>query len=286
MAKRNRSEGWQHAKIAGHEYEREFADQSLRPSSDIHSAVMSYADAKGVKGSLTGAEVMTSWVADVFGAQTPAKTDVTLEYSCGSKQRISIKMPSASGGQAQLTKLDRFLEALEIKGIPIPDAVRWVFRAFTGETDGESIAHFATGVRIVSPVIRKHKQKAEIYQNRLYASTIESQFPEKWGAFKRWFEAYLPDITRFCFSTGYCRRPGDHADSLFWGKTKRFYDLDLLARKMRGQTIEPSRRGYYAGSTITLPWGFLQPHRPGKSEGPYQLQFHYSMEEVVALVNE
>lgn len=256
----------------------------MMSESEVHSAVRTFAEAKGVRGSLTGAVVMGEWVSDVFGALTPAKTDVTLEYSCGSKHRISIKKPSASGGQAQLTKLDRFLQALEIRGVDVPSDVRWVFQAFTGETNGTPIRLFAEGVRINSPIIKKHNQMAEIYQNRLYASTIEAQFPSKWQTFQSWFERRLPDITRMCFCTGYCSKPADHAESLFWGRTKRFYDLNILVSQMRGQKIEPSRRGYYAGSTITLPWGFLQPHRPGKSEGPYQLQFHYSMESISNLL--
>lgn len=283
MAKRNRSQGWQHAKISGHEYEQTFAKESMLPSSEIYLAVMTMAELDGVKGSLTGAVVAGEWVSDVFGALTPAKSDATLEYSCGSRHRISIKKPSASGGQAHLTKLDRFLRVLEIKGIAIPSEVKWVFQAFTGETNGMPIAQFAAGVEINSPIIKKHGMKAELYQNRLYPSTIEAQFPARWQTFRVWFEKNLPEITRLCFSTGYCSEVANHADCLFWGKTKRFYDLKRLILNMRGQKIEPSRRGYYAGSTITLPWGFLQPHRPGKSEGPYQLQFHYSMDEIASL---
>lgn len=251
--------------------------------SRVQAAVLDIAALDGIAGTLTSAVISTSMVPDVFGTLTTPKSDATLTYSCGSKQTISIKKPSASGGQAHLTKVARFLHALQIQGVTVPADVSWVLESFTGETNDVPIVQFAAGVRINSPLIKKYGMPAELHQNRLYPSTIRAQFPGRWEVFSKWFEKHLPEITHLCFRTGYCADLLNHADRLFWGKTNCFYDLKRLIAHMDGNHIEPSRRGYYAGSTITLPWGFVQVHRPGKSEGPYQLQFHYSMQQLLEL---
>ena len=164
-----------------------------------------------------------------------------------------------------------------------PEA-EWVLRAFSGETGGISITEFAPGIILTGPVIKRHRKQAELYQNRLYASTMEVHCERAWKTFCDWFNESLPAITRLCFSSGYGHDKKDHAKQLFWGKTHQLYDLERLAERTHGYKIHPSRNGFYKGSTISLPWGFLQPHRPGKHEGPYQLQFHYAMEPILALL--
>jgi hypothetical protein len=224
----------------------------------------------------------------VFGDTTTSKTDVTVFISEGAPLDISLKKPSTKSGQVLLCKLERFLRLIESKSKkPTPPSVRWALRAFFGETDGLPISKFSPRAVMLGPVIKRHGVAAELYQNRLYGSTLAASYPEEWQSLQDWFMENMAEITDCCFRSGMCADALDErstAEYVFVGSLGRFFTVSSLVEASRGWVVTPSSSGYYKGSTLRMPWGFLQGHRPGKDEGPYQVQFHWSVKDMLALL--
>ena len=288
MSGRDRSKGWQFAKLNGHRYETTFCDKVKKGiDKEFNEKLMECVKKLGVNDEPVDCDSSSgkSMVDDIFGGKTQSKKDITVKFQDDKVVNFSIKKPSTIGGQVHLSTLSRFLDAMEIiTGRPVPNEVKWVFRAFTGETEGNTIKEFTGGAKLHGPIIAKHNELAEIYQNRLYASTLEIEFSKKWDAFNSWFNGYMPEITRLLFSTGYCKNPEDFATILHYGNGCHFLIIDDLIKATKGREIYPSKHGYYKGSTLIMPWGFLEVHRPGKHEGPYQLQFHHNRDSILEIM--
>ena len=285
---RGRSEGWQHAIQDGHAFEDAFAKkivedrlffENLREIAGLPQGTYP------VKASTTHDRPMPL---SIFGDRTTAKTDVNVFINEGGPLDISIKKPSTDSGQVLLCKLARFLSLIELKsGKPIPANVRWTLKALFGETDEMSIMDYAPEAKLLSPQIKRHKQQAEVYQNRLYASTIANSYPQKWDDLKKWFTEHMAEITDCCFRSGMC---DDNCDSLttaefiYLGYIDKFCAVKSIINASLPHVVDFSQKGYYRGSTISMPWGFLQGHRPGENDGPYQVQFHWRGRDIVELL--
>jgi hypothetical protein len=224
----------------------------------------------------------------IFGDRTAAKTDVNVFVNEGNPLDISIKKPSTKSGQVLLCKLARFLSLIERKsGGPIPANVKWTLRAIFGETDGISIMDFAPEAKLLSPQIKRHKLQAEVYQNRLYPSTIAQSYPNRWNELKAWFSEHMAEITDCCFRSGMCDDNRDShvtAEFIYIGYLGKFYTTKSIIEASLPHVINYSQTGYYKGSTILMPWGFLQGHRPGENDGPYQVQFHWRGKDILELL--
>jgi hypothetical protein len=210
--KRNRSSGWQHANKDGHAYEDFFAKDIITNAS-LFGLLRETAELSEktypIKAVPTHNREMPL---SIFGDRTTAKTDVNVFVNEGDSLDISIKKPTTKGGQVLLCKLARFLGLIEHKsGKSIPTNVRWTLKALFGETDGMTIMDYAPQAKLLSPQIKRHKQQAEVYQNRLYASTIAMSYPQEWDDLKKWFSEHMAEITDCCFRSGMC---DDNSDSL------------------------------------------------------------------------
>ncbi len=286
--KRDRSAGWKHAKRDGHAYEDQFAHQVMEDQ-DLYGklrdvAGLSYGSFP-VRASTTHNRAMPK---SVFGDATTSKTDVTVFVSEGEPLDISLKKPSTKSGQVLLCKLERFLRLIESKSKkPTPPSVRWALSAFFGETDGLPITKFAPHAVMLGPVMRSRGIQAELYQNRLYASTLAASYPEEWQSLQGWFMENMAEITDCCFRSGMCSDALDErstAEYVFVASLGRFFTVSSLVESSCNCLVVPSSRGKYKGSTLRMPWGFLQGHRPGKDEGPYQVQFHWAAKDMLALL--
>ncbi|MFQ3607889.1 MAG: hypothetical protein SNJ55_04580 [Chloroherpetonaceae bacterium] len=287
--KRNRSEGWKQAKRSGHEYEQEFAKRVLDAKSDEYSALMLFAEKRGIQAKPISVDAKkgTQKVEDFTGSQkTQSKTDAVVLFENGDTLNLSLKKSSVTHGQAHLTTLQRFLDRITfLCGEKIPEEVTFVFKAFTGETDAKNIIEFAPEAKLKSPIIKKHNQQAELYQNRLYISTIQESYSRQWKTFQEWLRNKMSLVTHIVLSSGYAKNERDFADAIYYAKANQFFDLKEIQKLSAGYTVEKRDSGYYAGSTLTMPWGYLQLHRPGRKDGPYQLQFHHNYTDIIKLTS-
>ena len=282
MSGRNRAEGWQHAKISGHEYERIFENAINKGEKPLLKELQDCLVSMGRSPDIIecSADAGTSRVDDFCGGKTTSKADAHVTLKDGHTIGISIK--KSDGGQVQLTSLERFVSGIQHQtGNPIPKGALWSLQALTGETGGITIESFAKGVTLTDKTKRGHTDLLEREDNRLLAKTIKREFPKEWTALTEWFRLEFEAITRLVFSRGYCANQIDWAEIVHYrNKSKTsspiFIPINDIVNCTGQEHIDPSPG---QGSTLWLPWGFLQVHRPTPSgkpkSGPFQLQFHH-----------
>lgn len=284
--KRNRSEGWSHAKRTGHAYEQEFAGHLQDARHEISRqliAMVSGETDRGLTIERADPTVGQILVPSIFpgGRPTNSKVDCIVWLSDGRQLNISIKKPSAETGQVHLVSLSSFLKSLRYHGAQYNEEIKYGLRCFTGETNGEDILQFS-GVNqmgLTGGLHSKSGRKLEIYQNRLFPSTMATHMPSVWAALSKFLDQNLELITSLAFVKGHAKN--QFADLLFYGCACRFIALPEFVRTASTSNIEISSRG----SCINFPWGFLQVHRPGRTTGAFQLQFHHQYKRIEQLLN-
>jgi len=278
MSERNRSEGWHFAKMDGHNNE-EALGVILRESQELtnllHQTVFNEAPENAPKVLVDGSK----HVASILGDKITSKIDIDLVWP---SRRLGLSVKKSKAGQVWLVGLDRFLRALVIKtGQKIPQDVELVLSLFIG---GENLINFhkqfSEGLAASSGE-KYHDQ--EVRQNRLVLATINKIQPEALVQTFDFFRKNLRLITELSFFSGLASNPEDWAQIVIYNKVYSGKNVlsknDLLQAMNLGANqnlVTPGDRN--GGSTIKLPTGFLQMHKP---QGLNLLQFHHSYERVI-----
>lgn len=283
---RNRAEGWTHAKRSGHRHESEVA---ARLQSDLVFAnelsVKCFSEKLGRPAKVSGGGASAEHVEDLFGARTNGKPDLYVEWSAQRAARISLK--KSSGGQVFLTSVPRFVIGFEKQfGVQVPTKVRTVLELFIGGNKLQ-LQKAMNGKRFCGPFHRRSGISQEEHQVRLLGLTLEKYFPSEWSATLKWFTENIGDLAEFVFARGYASKKTDFATHIWYldqNHTPQFNLVIPVAQIKAGATKKQTevrvgdRNG---GSTIQLPFGFLQMHAP-RSEN--LMQFHHNLEKVRSLV--
>jgi len=278
MSERNRSEGWHFAKIDGHNNE-EALGAILRESQDLtsllHHTIFNEDPEHAPKVLVDGSK----HVASILGDQTTSKIDIDLVWP---DRNLGLSVKKSNGGQVWLVGLDRFLRAVVIKtGQKIPQDVELVLSLFIG---GENLANFpkefAQGLNASSGQ-KYHDQ--EVHQNRLVLESINKIQPTALAETFDFLKKNLRTITELSFFSGLASNPEDWAQIVIYNQVhsgKNIFSKDNLLQAMNLRAnqdlVTPGDRN--GGSTIKLPTGFLQMHKP---QGSNLLQFHHSYERVI-----
>ena len=269
---RNRAEGWQHAKRTGHQNEQLIAELT-KNETQIQDRLLSCAHLSDVSikkveyGGLCETDVEC-----ILGGKTKSKTDMWLHLSNGKRLNVSIKKDE--GGQVFLIGIDRFINGFALQyGKDIPDDVCRAISLYFGSAPDtiDIVEHY--GGRNKDLELRKHRLVADTlkaYDNTLYCRLLQ------------WFNENIFELFDFCFARGLACNPEDWAQ-IVWYKNmvgenqfdKMLYLPDL--RKCIPPTSEYGTRN--GGSTIQLPFGFVQWHSPRKII-PGNLQFHHNYEKI------
>jgi hypothetical protein len=283
---RNRAEGWTHAKRSGHRHE---SDVAARLESDLVFAnglsIRCFDEKLGRPAKVSGGGASAEHVEDLFGASTNGKPDLYVEWSAQRAVRISLK--KSTGGQVFLTSVARFITGFEKQfGVQVPTNVRTGLDLFIGG-NALQIQKAMNGKRFCGPIHRRTGTRQEQHQNRLLGLTLDKYFHAEWTATLDWFTENIGEIADFVFARGYAVKESDFATHVWYldeSHTPQFNLVVPVARiksgstKQRGAVRVGDRNG---GSTIQLPFGFLQMHAP-KSEN--LMQFHHSFKKVRSLV--
>lgn len=278
IEKRNRAAGWQHAKLSGHANECTI-EKLLQTDVAYQQAFLS----KVGKASAQIAQVAVSGLYEkdvpcVFvGEKTKSKTDLQILLNDGTKYNVSIK--KSLGGQVYLITGDRFIQGYEKQyGCVIPAVVKRAIELFWGTAADtkQIIAQYGTHPAYEN---RKH---------RLVGDSLQQYDEQLYQALVSWFAQNISTLIDFCFSKGLAQNPADWAD-IVWYKNElgeNAVDEVFLIQDMRHflsnnapQTTKYSTRG--GGTTIWLPFGFVQWHSPSKSI-PGCMQFHHSYKKIKA----
>ena len=282
---RNRSEGWTHAKVSGHLNE-EYLSERLREDEAFGRAVgerlFGRDVGKPVKVSCGGSSA--SHVGDIFGESSNGKTDIHVEWRGQSQVNLSVK--KSVGGQVFLTSVDRFVAGFECHfGEVVPKCVREMLHLFIG-TDKNHCDLIMNGRTYLGP---KHKggDLQELHQHRVLAVTLAHHFPKDWDAMLDWTKANVGNIAEFAYSRGYAKSNTDYATHVwYFVPDGASVEIDCLipinrivkySKSATSEVIPGPRNG---GSTILLPFGFLQMHSPQKNN---QIQFHHNYAKVQQL---
>ena len=273
--KRNRSEGWRHAKLTGHENEDNITTL-LKEDSNLQHRILKCArkeDAKIVDiidGGLNETNVYS-----VFGDKTKNKTDLKIILSNDDSINISIKKSLA--GQVYLITAERFISGYEkIYKQEIPSIVKRAIQLFWGEANDtrEIIQKF------------KYQTESKIYEyqlrkNRLVANTLTLYDLKLPNELLKWFDNNMFNIIDFCFSRGLTIDEKEKAEIIWYKNTLKENDIDtiLWIPQIKNDVYSKCFFGKtLGGTTIQLPFGFVQWHQGC-------IQFHHKYEKVNKLFN-
>lgn len=276
MFGRNRSEGWQYAKKSGHENERLIAELTQSDKS-IQNRLLKCAHLYNV--SIEKIEYGGLYETDVdciLGGKTKSKTDMWLYLSNGKKLNISIKKDDA--GQVFLIGIERFINGFEKQyNTKIHDDVKRALSLYFGSAeDTLDIIHLYSTTN----------KELEERKHRLVAETLKAYDQNLYECLPIWFNEHIVEIFDYCFSKGLSLNSDDWAQ-IVWYK-------NMLGEKRLDEMIYipdivfniPATVKYginNGGSTIQLPFGFVQWHSPRKVI-PGNIQFHHSYKKMIELI--
>ena len=273
---KNRSEGWQYAKLSGHLNEKLVCDE-IKLNKDLQNRLIDVAGLGGNFKSVSIGGLHETEVVSVFGDKTKAKPDVIVGLDNGETIRVSIKKSLA--GQVYLVTIERFIECFEIQtGRTIPDNVKRAISLFWGNANDTKT--------IINSVNGCHKTY-ELRKHRLVKETLDAYDASLSKALIDWFNDNIKDIFDICFSKGSVK------DSSKWANVVWYINLvgDVVVDEMFNlqslKIIMPANAKYGVrggGTTIQLPFGFVQWHSPFKTI-PGSVQFHHQYKAIKTLIN-
>lgn len=272
---RNRAEGWHHAKISGHQNEQLVAELT-KTDKLVQQRLLSCAHLSGVfiKKVEFGGLCETD-VECILGGKTKSKTDMWLYLSNGNRLNVSIKKDEK--GQVFLIGIDRFIDGFQKQyGKIIPDDVcRAISLYFGSATDTVNIIE-QYGERNKNLELRKH---------RLVAATLKAYDTNLYNCLIQWINDNIFELFDFCFAKGLASNPKDWAQIIWYKNTIGENQLDTMIYlpDLQGNIPQTAEYGSInGGSTIQLPFGFVQWHSPRKII-PGSLQFHHTFSKIEKL---
>jgi hypothetical protein len=271
---RNRSQGWQHAKLDGHANEVEFAYNLL--TSELYHQILTFLGRDSLEAHPTIEVDGAKYIDSIFGDKTVSKIDLALKWADGGTTGISLK--KSRSGQVWLISVPRFISALEFHfKSSISDEVKKGISLFIGGTNLNPFEKMYTSAINSDKIVIPSLATQEIHQSRLLARSMEFNFPEIWNATLSFFNENIELITRLSYAQGLAVSKSEFADLVVYNRessSKKLFDIENISKAAK-QAVEKEkicagpRNG---GSTLLLPTGRLQMHRP---QGDNMMQFRH-----------
>ena len=273
---RNRAEGWRHAKLTGHQNE-EIIAELTKNDKLLQQRLLSCAHLSGASiESVEYGGLCETDVECILGGKTKSKTDMWINISNGRRLNVSIKKDG--GGQVFLIGIDRFIQGFEKQyGKIIPANVRRAISLYFGSASD------------TIDIIKRYggrNQNLELRKHRLVADTLKEYDSNLYYCLLQWFNDNIFELFDFCFAKGLASDPSDWAQ-IVWYKNmigENQFDTMIYLPDLQGyipRSVEYGTRN--GGSTIQLPFGFVQWHSPRKII-PGNLQFHHNYEKILRLI--
>ncbi|MBR2436189.1 MAG: hypothetical protein IKB24_01525 [Alistipes sp.] len=272
---RNRAEGWQYAKLSGHRNE-----AKIKNLFDNEEYKNKFSERLGVT-SIVSASIGGLHEGDVdciIGGKTKSKTDLKLTLT--DKSRLNFSIKKSAGGQVFLIGVERFIDGYEKHYATIPDNVKEALRLyFAGHPQIEEILNDKTLVGAEPYTLVSYQKR----KSRLVKVTLEKYDKSLSDALIQWMKSNIVNITDFCFAKGLASNPEEWSVYLWYKNevggrlTEKLYNISDIKRAVAEKAdavIYGTRMG---GSTIQLPFGFLQWHQG-------QMQFHHQLKKILTLV--
>ncbi len=207
---------------------------------------------------------------------TGQEDDLESRHLCGvvrqlSSGRFSLKMSPT--GQVFLVTVENFFEGLRIHyQVDSTPNVKYCLGLFIGSNPSLVLEFMSR--HDLKGTLHKSGILLEQHQSRLVAATLATHLPNEWQETISWMQFNIGEITDLCFARGMAAKPSDWATHLWYYITDQSPQIDqvipisdLVAAAVKKSAIV-SAGPNNGGSTITLPFGFLQMHQS-------QMQFHH-----------
>lgn len=274
MSDRNRAEGWQHAKLSGHKNERLIAELT-RSNPALQKRILDCAhiDNAVIQKIEYGGLCETDIDCIFEGTKTKSKTDMWLLLSNGNRLNISIKKDE--GGQVFLIGIDRFIKGFELQYNKIvhADVKRAISLYFGSAKDTLDIVQQYGSAN----------KKLETRKHRLVADTLKAYDSNLAECLLAWLNLNIRELFDYCFARGLAKNPQDWAQIVWYKNMVGENEFDTLIylpdiMNLIKPTAQYGNRN--GGSTIQLPFGFVQWHSPRKVI-PGSLQFHHNYSKII-----
>lgn len=276
MTTRNRAEGWKYAKLSGHKNEQLVAELTAE-SKEIQQRILECAHLKDVViNRVEYGGLCETNVDCILGGKTKSKTDMWLHLSNGKKLNVSIKKDDS--GQVFLIGIDRFIRGFEMQyGKRVPEQVKRAISLYFGS---------ATDTLDIIKLHSSANQNLQLRKHRLVANTLKSYNETLYNSLIEWINENIVEIFDFCFAKGLAK-DSDNWAQILWYKNmvgENQFDtmiyLPDIQSKISPTAVYGIRNG---GSTIQLPFGFVQWHSPRKII-PGDIQFHHTYNKILELI--
>ena len=275
---RNRATGWKHAKLSGHENEKQVGEL-LNESKDFQKEFLSMIDLDNetiINAEIGGLHEKN--VPSVLGKTTKSKTD--LKVLCQSGKQINISIKKSLSGQVYFVRVDNFFDIFEKQfNKNIPDGVKRAMRLFWAASDD--------AIDIIKQYSNKEPAKdygQQIKHHSLNASTLLNYDKNLHKEMLQWFKDNIYEITKLCFTIGAVKDECEWSDYVWYintlgeNTTNKIFHINEICETSK---LVANTNVYYGntngGTTIQLPFGFVQWHQE-------QMQFHHSFEKISSLM--
>lgn len=264
---RDRSQGWYYAKISGHSNEELVAYTILNNvhfRNNLLQRLGIYTHIVNIGVDFAGSSEKN--IESILGYKTKSKTDLKLylNSSVGNKN-INISIKKSYGGQVYLITPDNFINGMENKIGIINDNIKLAISLYWGGYSGINSIIDEYGVN----------KNYELRKSRLQGDTLKKFNIKLYNDLLSWFKENIYAITKFVFSTGLGKDENQWAEYIWYinfvDKNKyvdKIFNIEDICKKSEEhkELISYSIR---KGSTINLPFGFVQWHQNS-------IQFHHS----------
>lgn len=274
MEHRDRAAGWQHAKLSGHKNE-DLVKNLLDTDQQFRNSFLKRVDrasATIIKTSIGGLHETN--VPSVNGRKTKSKTD--LKVYLGTNEVINVSIKKSLGGQVYFVRAGLFIDTFEKQfGTKIPSNVQRAINLFWAAADD--------AVEIIERYGDRSNAKnyaLQIRHESLNATTLKAYDEALYNALLDWFTTNAYELAKLSFSMGAVRNRDEWSDFVWYinllgeNDTDDLFLIEDVCKAVQAVAHKETYYGSsYGGTTIQLPFGFVQWHQG-------QLQFHHDYDKL------
>lgn len=278
MEHRDRATGWQHAKLSGHKNEN-LVKNHLDTNYNFQNSFLERTNrtsAKIIETSIGGLHETN--VPSVNGRRTKSKTDLKVYLDTNEVINVSIK--KSLSGQVYFVKAGLFIDTFEKQfHTEIPANVKRAINLFWAASDD--------AVEIVERYGDRNNIKnydLQIRHRSLNATTLKAYDETLYNALLNWFTNNAYELAKLSFSIGAVRDNNEWSNFIWYinllgeNDTDDIFYIEDICNAARDVARKETFYGSsYGGTTIQLPFGFVQWHQG-------QLQFHHNYNKLQSLL--
>lgn len=279
MEHRDRATGWQYAKLSGHKNE-DLVKRRLDTDAAFAASLLkgiNRPDAHITHTSIGGLHETN--VPSVNGRKTKSKTDLKVYLDTAEVINISIK--KSLHGQVYFVRAGLFIDTFEKQfRTQIPDDVRRAINLFWAAADDAVDIIKQYGDRTAGK-----NYDLQVRHKSLNATTLKAYNAHLYDVLLQWFIDHAYELTKLSFSMGAVRDSEEWSDFVWYinlldenDTDDIFFIEDICNAAQKAAKAETYYGSSYGGTTIQLPFGFVQWHQR-------QLQFHHNYDKLRSLLN-